>query len=46
MARPLSRIAGILSRAAGALMVLLGVLLISGAYQSLAGYLAQPLTLR
>jgi cytochrome c-type biogenesis protein len=46
IARPLSRFAGVLSRAAGALMVLLGVLLISGAYQSLAGYLAQPLTLR
>jgi len=46
MARPLSRFAGVLSRAAGALMVLLGALLISGAYQSLAGYLAQPLTLR
>jgi cytochrome c-type biogenesis protein len=46
MARPLNRVAGVLSRAAGALMVLLGVLLISGAYQSLAGYLAQPLTLR
>jgi hypothetical protein len=36
----------VISRAAGALMVLLGLLLLSGLYQSLAGYLAQPFTLR
>jgi cytochrome c-type biogenesis protein len=46
LVRPLSRFSSILSRAAGALMIILGLLLISGVYQSLAGYLAQPLTLR
>jgi cytochrome c-type biogenesis protein len=46
IARPLGRFARVLSRAAGALLVLLGLLLISGAYQSIAGYLAQPFTLR
>jgi cytochrome c-type biogenesis protein len=44
--RPLARIASGLSRAAGALLVVLGVLLVSGLYQSIAGYLAQPFTLR
>jgi hypothetical protein len=42
----LSRFASSLSRAAGALLIILGLLLISGVYQSLAGYLAQPFTLR
>jgi len=46
LVRPLSRFALSLSRAAGALMVVLGLLLITGVYQSLAGYLAQPFTLR
>ena len=46
LVRPLSRFASTLSRAAGALMIILGLLLISGVYQSLAGYLAQPFTLR
>ncbi len=46
LVRPLSRFAASLSRAAGALMDLLGLLLISGVYQSIAGYLAQPFTLR
>lgn len=41
-----SRYASSLSRASGALMVILGLLLISGVYQSVAGYLAQPFTLR
>jgi cytochrome c-type biogenesis protein len=40
--RPLSRFAAVLSRAAGVLLVILGVLLITGLYQSLAGYLAAP----
>lgn len=42
----LSRYASSLSRASGVLMVILGLLLISGVYQSVAGYLAQPFTLR
>lgn len=44
--QPLSRFASSLSRAAGALLIILGALLITGVYQSLAGYLAQPFTLR
>jgi cytochrome c-type biogenesis protein len=44
--RPLARYSVWISRAAGGLMVLLGVLLVAGVYQSLAGYLAQPFTLR
>jgi hypothetical protein len=35
-----------LSRISGVLLVLLGLLLVLGIYQSLAGYLAQPFTLR
>ena len=46
MVRPLARFSVRLNRAAGALMVVLGLLLVTGVYQSLAGYLAQPLTLR
>jgi cytochrome c-type biogenesis protein len=46
VATRLSRFAASLSRASGALMVILGLLLISGVYQSVAGYLAQPFTLR
>jgi cytochrome c-type biogenesis protein len=44
--RPLAGFSVRLNRAAGALMVVLGVLLVSGLYQSISGYLAQPLTLR
>ena len=44
--RPLARFSSILSRVAGGLLVLLGLLLVLGIYQSLAGYLAQPFTLR
>jgi len=44
--RPLARFSVVLSRAAGAVLVVLGVLLVAGVYQSLAGYLAQPFTLR
>lgn len=44
--RPLARFSSIISRAAGVLMVILGLLLVFGLYQSLAGYLAQPFTLR
>jgi cytochrome c-type biogenesis protein len=44
--RPLARFSTVISRAAGVLMVVLGVLLVFGLYQSLAGYLAQPFTLR
>ncbi|HEV1997848.1 MAG TPA: cytochrome c biogenesis protein CcdA, partial [Candidatus Dormibacteraeota bacterium] len=46
MVRPLARFSVRLNRIAGALMVALGLLLVSGLYQSIAGYLAQPLTLR
>jgi cytochrome c-type biogenesis protein len=46
MVRPLARFSVRLNRVAGALMVVLGVLLLSGLYQSISGYLAQPLTLR
>jgi cytochrome c-type biogenesis protein len=46
MVRPLARFSAVLSRAAGALLVLLGVLLVLGVYQAIAGYLAQPFTLR
>lgn len=45
MVRPLARFSVRLNRVAGALMVLLGVLLVTGLYQSISGYLAQPLTL-
>jgi cytochrome c-type biogenesis protein len=44
--RPLARFSTVISRAAGVLMVILGLLLVFGLYQSLAGYLAQPFTLR
>lgn len=44
--RPLSRFSAMLSRISGVLLVLLGLLLVLGIYQSLAGYLAQPFTLR
>jgi cytochrome c-type biogenesis protein len=44
--RPLARFSAVISRAAGVLMVILGLLLVLGLYQSLAGYLAQPFTLR
>jgi cytochrome c-type biogenesis protein len=44
--RPLARFSTIISRAAGVLLVILGLLLVVGLYQSLAGYLAQPFTLR
>jgi cytochrome c-type biogenesis protein len=44
--KPLARFSIVISKAAGALLVLLGLLLLSGLYQSLAGYLAQPFTLR
>jgi cytochrome c-type biogenesis protein len=44
--RPLARFSVLLSRAAGGVLVVLGVLLVAGVYQSLAGYLAQPFTLR
>ena len=44
--RPLARFSTVISRAAGVLMVILGLLLVVGLYQSLAGYLAQPFTLR
>jgi cytochrome c-type biogenesis protein len=44
--RPLARFSSIVSRVAGGLLVLLGLLLVLGIYQSLAGYLAQPFTLR
>jgi cytochrome c-type biogenesis protein len=45
LVRPLARFSVVVSRAAGVLMVLLGVLLVVGLYQSLSGYLAQPFTL-
>ncbi|MFN2463178.1 MAG: cytochrome c biogenesis CcdA family protein [Candidatus Dormibacteria bacterium] len=45
MVRPLARFSVRLNRAAGALMVVLGLLLVTGVYQSISGYLAQPLTL-
>ena len=45
MVRPLARFSMRLNRVAGALMVVLGLLLVSGIYQSISGYLAQPLTL-
>jgi cytochrome c biogenesis protein CcdA len=44
--RPLARFSLLISRAAGVLLVILGLLLVFGLYQSLAGYLAQPFTLR
>ncbi len=44
--RPLSRFAGRVSQAGGVLLVVLGVMLLTGVYQSAAGYLAQPFTLR
>ena len=44
--RPLSQFAARLTLAAGVLLVALGLLLITGVYQALAGYLAQPFTLR
>jgi cytochrome c-type biogenesis protein len=44
--RPLSRFAAELSRISGVLLVVLGLLLVVGIYQTLAGYLAQPFTLR
>jgi cytochrome c-type biogenesis protein len=44
--RPLARFSSVLSRVAGGLLVVLGILLVAGLYQSLAGYLAQPFTLR
>lgn len=44
--RPLARFSTVISKGAGGLMVLLGLLLLFGLYQSLAGYLAQPFTLR
>ena len=44
--RPLARFSVVLSRVAGSVLVVLGVLLVAGVYQSLAGYLAQPFTLR
>ena len=44
--RPLARFSVVLSRVAGVLLVILGLLLVLGVYQSLAGYLAQPFTLR
>ncbi len=44
--KPLSRFAGRVSQVGGALLVVLGVMLLTGVYQSAAGYLAQPLTLR
>ncbi len=43
---PVSRFAGRLGRAGGLLLVVLGVMLLTGVYQSAAGYLAQPFTLR
>jgi cytochrome c-type biogenesis protein len=46
MVRPLARFSVVLNRVAGALMVVLGLLLVSGLYTSISGYLAQPLTLR
>jgi cytochrome c-type biogenesis protein len=46
MVRPLARVSVVLNRAAGVLMIVLGALLVSGLYQPLSGYLAQPLTLR
>ena len=46
LVRPLARFSVLVSRAAGVLMILLGVLLVLGVYQALAGYLAQPFTLR
>ena len=46
MVRPLARFSVRLNRVAGALMVVLGLLLVTGLYQSISGYLAQPLTLR
>jgi len=45
MVRPLARFSVRLNRAAGVLMVVLGLLLVTGLYQSISGYLAQPLTL-
>ena len=45
MVRPLARFSVRLNRVAGALMVVLGLLLVTGLYQSISGYLAQPLTL-
>ena len=44
--KPLARFSLVISKGAGVLLVLLGLLLLSGLYQSLAGYLAQPFTLR
>jgi cytochrome c-type biogenesis protein len=46
LVKPLARFSIVISKGAGALLVLLGLLLLSGLYQSLAGYLAQPFTLR
>jgi cytochrome c-type biogenesis protein len=46
LVRPLARFSFGLNRAAGMLMIVLGALLVSGLYQPLSGYLAQPLTLR
>jgi len=46
MVRPLARFSVRLNRVAGALMVVLGLMLVTGVYQSISGYLAQPLTLR
>jgi cytochrome c-type biogenesis protein len=45
MVRPLARFSVRLNRVAGALMLVLGALLVTGLYQSISGYLAQPLTL-
>lgn len=43
--RPVARFASKLSLVAGILLVLLGLMLVLGLYQSIAGYLAQPFTL-
>jgi len=44
--RPLQRTAAITSRAAGVLLIVLGVLLVLGLYTHIAGYLAAPFTQR
>ncbi|MHB8573411.1 MAG: cytochrome c biogenesis CcdA family protein [Candidatus Dormibacteria bacterium] len=44
--RPLARAGAWAGRVAGALMIVLGILLVLGLYSTLAGYLAAPFTLR
>jgi len=44
--RPLARFSELVSRTAGALLIVLGILLVLGLYTSLAGYLAAPFTPR